>query len=266
MFIIENMNNYGRFGNQLIYYLNLRKFAKFSNSNWFVPEWSGSQLFNRHGESKNFYEKSVIVNRQQVEQIGIENIINISKEFNVLLRPPLLGEVFFDICSEKAPVEDFLIEKTKVENTAGIHFRGTDFASWNPKAILPSNYYINAIEWICNQPDQPKEYVIFTDDKSLISIKDVITYLDKSNLKWSFSPNFTDENKTCNFMKDFIKLSKSKFIISSPSTFSISAGIISNAKIIHSKEWIDSRNNVNDKFWVELYKGGNACYSIYKLI
>ena len=57
------------------------------------------------------------------------------------------------------------------------------------------------------------------------------------------------------------------YIISSPSTFCICAGFVGRQKkIIHSKKWLENRIKVGDKFWVDLYNGGNEDYSIWRLV
>jgi hypothetical protein len=35
---------------------------------------------------------------------------------------------------------------------------------------------------------------------------------------------------------------------------------------LHSKEWVEKQINNDDKFWIELYNGGNEDYSIWKLV
>ena len=67
------------------------------------------------------------------------------------------------------------------------------------------------------------------------------------------------------FKTDFVTMCGSDFIISSPSTFCISAGFShKRKKIIHSKSWITSRILQRDNFWVNLWEGGNDNYKIWK--
>ena len=62
-------------------------------------------------------------------------------------------------------------------------------------------------------------------------------------------------------------MSECDYIISSPSTFCICAGFMGkHKKIIHSENWVKDRVNKVDKFWYDLYNGGNEDYSLYKLI
>jgi len=62
--------------------------------------------------------------------------------------------------------------------------------------------------------------------------------------------------------RDFLDMANSDVLISSPSTFSIWAGILGKRKkVIHSKTWVDYRAKENDIFWINLQKGGNEYYS-----
>ena len=266
MTIIANLNSYGRFGNKFIFYLNMRSISNFLNQEWFITDsWEGDFLFNNVKKaSSNFKKESVMLTGQDLLKIKKDNLLAMANKYNIILKSPLLGEVFFTFCED---AKIFLKEKIKQEKQVGIHFRGTDFKAWNPKSILPSEYYINALEWIQDKNNNMDiKYRIFTDDMTLKSINKTIDYLNDKGLPWSFGPNYNDKNYTKNFIDDFISLSKSLYIISSPSTFCISAGMISDSKIIHSKLWINSRVEEKDKFWVDLYNKGNTSYNIHKLI
>jgi len=74
-------------------------------------------------------------------------------------------------------------------------------------------------------------------------------------------------------MDDFISISLSDYVISSPSTFCITASFCGkkNKKIIHSKDFIErynlKSNYYRDVFWKKLYyNSDNTDYKIYKLI
>ena len=70
-----------------------------------------------------------------------------------------------------------------------------------------------------------------------------------------------------NYINDFSTMTESDYLISSPSTFAISAGFIGKKKkIIHSQEWVEYRVEAADKFWCDLYTGGNEDYKLWKLI
>jgi hypothetical protein len=105
------------------------------------------------------------------------------------------------------------------------------------------------------------DFILFTDDTTLDSYRAVISYLNQNNLTYRIGNiNLLEE--------DFIALSYCDKIISSPSTFAISAGFcgLENKIIIHSKEWVDYQCEKGDKFWIGINNGGNNNYKINKLI
>jgi len=240
---INNYPNCG-FGNKILYYFNLRQISYKFNIPFHSVNFDGLELF----------EENMTGN------------YNIS---NPLMLNFCLGEMFFEtelptravfkIKKELLPKE--LIEKNK---KCAIHFRGTDFFTWNKDSILSSEYYINSIKSIIE--DNPKvEFIIFTDDNSLKAYKDTINYLNSINYNYSYGENTSNRK---NFKKDFISMCLCDYIISSPSTFCITAGFIGkDKKIIHSKNWVEDRAFKKDKFWEILYNtGGNTNYKIWKVV
>ena len=88
--------------------------------------------------------------------------------------------------------------------------------------------------------------------------------IEQEKIKYTHGQNSSDRN---NYISDFAKMTECDYIISSPSTFCICAGFVGRQKkIIHSKKWLENRIKVNDKFWVDLYNGGNEDYSIWRLV
>lgn len=236
MLVISQMPEFG-FGNKILYYFNLRQESYKIGSGYYCCPFDGLDLF-------------------QGNMTGETPVNNSGKEF-----PLCLGERFFS----DAPLNSFDVFKLKTERDpvnyriCSIHFRGTDFHQWNPKSILDSSYYLSAIEEIMGDVDL---FMIFTDDKTLDSFKKTVDFLLFSKKEISMGTNDGDRKK---FKNDFIEMSNSDIVISSPSTFCISAGIVQREKkIIHSKEWIDSRVSVNDTFWVKLLEGGNNNYKLWK--
>ena len=62
-------------------------------------------------------------------------------------------------------------------------------------------------------------------------------------------------------------MTECEYIISSPSTFCMTAGFIGKKKrIIHSEQWLLDRINHEDKFWIDLCNGGNRDYKIWKRV
>lgn len=228
------MPNFG-FGNKLLYYFNLRQQANSDGVDFNCPFFDGLDIF-------------------EGEMQGSPLIA----EFKTF--PLCLGEKFFG----ETPLDSthtFQLKSSDnpFETKASIHFRGTDFYNWNPDSILPSDYYISAVEEIEREVDN---FILLTDDKTLDSYKKTLEFLTERKIPYSLGENTNDRKK---FKTDFINMSKSDFIISSPSTFCISAGIVhKRKKIIHSEKWISSRLSKKDTFWVNLSEGGNDNYKLWK--
>jgi|15BtaG_2_1085339.scaffolds.fasta_scaffold16468_2 hypothetical protein len=232
---IETMPSNWGFGNRVLYFNNLIQIAHRNFSKrWRCVPWDGHQLFSG-------------------------DMFGVLSEKATHMLPPCLGELFFGWHTISTREIFKLKSDYNVPNkTVAIHFRGTDFHSWNPDSILDVDYYINAINMI----DDIDGVILFTDDESLSSFNQVRDYLEKIGIQYEYGDNTSNRD---NYAKDFGKMTECDYIISSPSTFCVCAGFIGkHKKIIHSKKWLENRINNNDKFWVDLYNGGNEDYSIWK--
>jgi hypothetical protein len=181
---------------------------------------------------------------------------------------PCLVEFFhkYDLIST---FDIFKLKKNIVSDKKliGIHFRGTDFNLWDEKSILPFGYYKNSVDFIINDIDGDFEFILFSDDYSLDSYIKTVNYLIELNVNYKVGT-------INNFKEDFILMSSCDYIVSTPSTFCITASICGNKtkKIIQNKEWvIDYRGNTDyfrDIFWKKVGDNNddNKDYKIYKLI
>lgn len=223
------------FGNRLLFYNNLRQLAEKENEDWSSIPWEGQQYF--LGNMSGSY--------------GAGN-----KRLD-----PCLGEKFFEWNTISTRNIFNLKENVDIpNNTAAIHFRGGDFFEWNSDAVLDTQYYMNAIEEVKDMVDH---FIIFTDDESLPAYGEVEDYFEEHNISYDIGEN---NSNRLQYIGDFGMMSSCDYIISSPSTFCICSGFIGKKKkIIHSEKWIKSRVDVGDKFWVDLYGGGNSDYNIWKL-
>jgi len=260
MFIINNIN-IGRFGNKLFYYNNLVQVSKHFGHDYFVPRFSNDSIFE-------FSSKNNQLNSGTYVDVDYTYLIeNKNNDFKDLIfhLQPCLGDLFFEFDSLKTS-DIFKFKNNLIPNiindkiSVGVHFRGTDFNMWDSKAILPTKYYIDSINFILNI-DKDVVFKLFTDDISLQSYNEVKFYLIQNNIKYELGNINSLED-------DFINLSYCDYIISSPSTFAIAAGFCGkeNKKIIHSQNWLDYQCDKGDKFWLGFNYGGNDNYKKYKLI
>jgi|TARA_R110002020_G_scaffold72542_6_gene186651 hypothetical protein len=226
------------FGNRLLYYYNLRQEAKERDCKFLSVPWSGHDYF----------EGDLLGKPELNEEYEVLNFC--------------LGDRFYKYNNLSTREVFKLKKKPRVkDNTCAVHFRGTDFHSWNPDSILDSQYYYDAIEKVV---DQVSDFILFTDDESLRSYANVIELLDRHGVDFKTGENVSNRS---HYIKDFAIMSECDWIISSPSTFCITSGFIGKSKkIIHSKKWIKNRIDKEDVFWKDLYNGGNQNYSLWEVI
>jgi len=234
---IDNIPPCG-FGNRVIFYYNLRQEAKMRNKDFFCIPWEGHQFFQGNLLGK-------FPPKEQYERFNF-----------------CLGERFFDESGLSSRKVFQLKNKPSVPpKTCAIHFRGTDFHSWNPDSILKKDYYLESISEFSNSVEN---YILFTDDHNLESYKKVVEYLSSKGSSVFYGQNTHDRR---HYISDFSIMSECDYLISSPSTYCLSSGFIGKEKkIIHSKEWVLNRVEKSDMFWVNLYNGGNEDYKLWKLI
>lgn len=237
-------NGPGRFGNRL--------FA--ANFIFQLKEIYGEDIYvGGMNDLKNYFVFTFQNNfRYNFKKVKIINkSFPISSKTNYLIKPPILGNHYFNY---NVDINNYLkiksIYKSKridlTKDNVAVHFRGTDFSQWNPKSILKTSYYINSIEQILKLKRSTIFY-LYTDDKELESYKEVLKFLRKGSYE------YFENDLSLDFMYDFYEISQCKTLISSPSTFSIMAGIFGvEKKIYHSKEWVNHRIKANDKFWIDL--------------
>tara|TARA_R110000824_G_scaffold66016_3_gene171545 strand:+ start:4374 stop:5093 length:720 start_codon:yes stop_codon:yes gene_type:complete len=227
------------FGNRLLYYYNLRQEAHKRGCNFFSIPWNGHEFF--EGNMLGDYPPS----NDEYE----------SMQF-------CLGDKFYDSTQLSTRAVFQLKKKPSVmHGTCAIHFRGTDFYSWNSQAVLSYEYYYKSIEEV---KDYVSQFAVFTDDRNLESFVRVKDKLNTEGFKVIEGQNTHDRKF---YIEDFSYMTECDWIISSPSSFCVAAGFIGkHKKIIHCEQWIENRIEEKDKFWIDLYNGGNNDYFIWRLI
>lgn len=262
----------GRLGNVLLQYLFLRQMASRTNSGFYHPCLKGADYFEDLDETDNYKEikKKVFGKKKigidKIRDMGLDELaqyINTTRNILVLV-PPVLGYTFDTLYEDP---NNFLKIKKEFKNpyfdynnhfVVAMHFRGTDFAEWNPMACLDAEYYIRAIDYCINKYGS-KELVfsLFTDDLTIDSYKETVDYLRKNNCV------FHEGDPQRNLGEECYNISFSDVVVSSPSTFAITASMLGKRKtIIHSQKWCDYSVKRNDIVWVQMMK--NKC-DYYKI-
>jgi len=250
----------GGTGNQILQYNNLVQISSIFNTNYSSTLFDNCEMF----RLKNFNGVSKIDEVLTSEKLLNDNF-TIEENKNYLI-DVCLHELFFKF-NKISTFDIFKFKDTLPLNNKKqitIHFRGGDYKIWDPKSQLKVDYYIDSIKFIKNEINDEYIFNIITDDYTLDSYNLTKKYLEDSNEKIMLgNPN--------NPKNDFITISNSEYIISSPSTFCITASFCGkkDKKIIHSHDWIEYKLNSDyfrDIFWKKLNYCGNEDYKIWKKI
>lgn len=268
MIIINNLS--GQLGNRLLRLNNALQLSKKTNQS---VKFRGKDEVTR--EIEKYFE------------FDLGNKRNGKKSNKILTK---MGKLFYE--NEYDPKEllkikkEYQIELNKDKTNIGIHLRyqPDDRGIFFNREDILKEYYINAIKYCVNNLKNPN-FIIFgpissnqfrfhkkNDVLQMTAFltnfkfyKDMIKYLKENGISFEYS--ITIKNSKEIYIKDFIQMSNCDVIISSHSTFNICAGYLTKTKkIIHSKKFLDYFLKNKDKFWVELYNGGNEYYKIWKLI
>ncbi len=266
----------GRMGNRLFHYHFLRQISAKTGIEYFnikFPDCKYFKKMNKRKRSFSLFRKQIKIDLLEINRLEPDKFLEYIYEnnkhgYDIIFKPPILGEVFFDYLFY--PPSNFIEIKDKfkinfnVNNkiVVGVHFRGTDFVTWNPHASLKFSYYKQSIDYCLDYFDRNKlAFFLFTDDLKFLPYLTVIDYLKSNNIEVRLSSNLKKP------IYDFYQISQCDVLISSPSTFSVLAGAIGkNKKIIHSQEWLNYSISRNDKFWVDLKNTKNPYYSLWKAI
>lgn len=269
----------GRMGNVLIQYAFLRQLAERIGTDYFHVEMPYKEYFEEFGE-KNLswrvkFSKKWMVTNAEILSLGIEKFLKECREreqkgYNIVLQPPVLGHLFE--FKDENPGKYFRIKKEYIEKwevknqiLVGIHFRGTDFKEWNEVASLPFSYYKDAIDLILKDEEGKSiGFVLFTDDEQFDPFQKTCDYLCRIDFDGEIL--YGDMSKP--MIYDLYKLSNCDYIISSPSTYAIVAGIMGkkDKKIIHAKQWINHCVEKGESFWIDVSKNAVPYYVILDIL
>ncbi len=289
-------NNFiGQFGNQVLTLNNIIQLGILCDTSYNINNFKYKQYFNIiNSQIINSKDNTININSRDIIDIfnnkkkyNKEELIELSKNKNINLKQPCLGELFFEYncvnINNYIQIKDkYNIKPNDNYINIAIHIRKMP-DDWcknnNIKTHLTEEYYINSIKEILNNFHlKPLKFIIFgafnkeqfsnNENNEISNYKpliETIKYLNNNKIDYEYC--YTKKNNNDNFIYDFSQMSNCDILISSISTFSICAGFLGKLKyIIHNKEWIEWSINRNDKFWVDLYNNKNEIYKIWKLI
>tara|TARA_R110001592_G_scaffold124602_1_gene333674 strand:+ start:1105 stop:1941 length:837 start_codon:yes stop_codon:yes gene_type:complete len=265
------------FGNRLLLLNNVLQLSHFSGHQVYFTNFTGLDIFKQiKGMVPQLPEMTIhhTLTPQELLDTPKEDL-KLQPNLNYKLENATLFELFFKF-SDLSTFDLFSQIKPNITSdkiNVGVHFRGRDFKIWDPKCLLDESYYINAIKFVIEEVKENFELTLYYDDIRLDSFKSVVKWLDDSKIGYSRG-EITDRFNPSNWGQgDFFGLSQCDYIISSPSTFCVTAAMCGkkNKKIVHSKDFIVgyklNTDYFRDIFWKTLYQtGGNNDYKLYKLI
>jgi hypothetical protein len=61
-------------------------------------------------------------------------------------------------------------------------------------------------------------------------------------------------------------MAQSEYLISSPSTFALVAGMLGKPRVIHSAQWVENRISRGEHFWQRIGEGTFPGYALERLV
>lgn len=145
-------------------------------------------------------------------------------------------EVFLDY-----PIQylrkDLGLSRCVPNNDIALHIRGGDFYHWKSHSIVSVDWYICCLQSL----GRPIEIVhIYTDDQNDPRVIALFDFLNSNNIHYVVDTSST--------LSSWFKLFNTGLVIASPSTFSISAGVLGENKVILSKNYVNVEKETSE-FW-----------------
>lgn len=246
----------GGFGNRLLNYMNLHELS----SHLEVPFFNPNQRDRRWIEGINRRPVIPLAMRRKVllerEDLHRDDFLDRAKQWvaggvTIIPKPRLLTDAL--VRYARVPPKKFVSHRFELCPThkkqrdtvpaVVLHLRGGDFEGWKPGAVLGEEYYRDALALVDHDGFAESSVRICTDDQSHPALPGLRQFLTQS--KRLVPLEGCEEPFSC----DYAALIHAPRVISSPSTFAITAGLIGGGGVIHNKAWVDSRIQAGEAFW-----------------
>ena len=288
MFRINKMTR-GRFGNKILQYNTLRQLSSILGVGYSCPNWEGNKIFDLSLSSENqqVYKQEKLLTWRECIEPNWDSLKEMSNKYDLIIDDPayLLHNTFFQLSQTSPrkflPIKEHLSKILPSDRVnVGIHIRGTDFLTAdNGKEVHPFDYYCKSVEEVANNISDPF-FIICTDDITYDLVGQVINMLSAKNFEFSMG-------RPDNLFYDFLILAHCEVLISTSSTFAVTAGMLglSDKKIIHYSKWLkrcvdnipwnkkalednDTRqwHKSFDNFWKIIHEGGSEHYKMWRMI
>lgn len=246
----------GRFGNRLLNYMNLHELSSHLGVPFFNPNRRDRRWIrriNRRPVIPLAMRRTVLLEREDLHR---DDFLDRARQWvadgvTIIPKPRLLTEAL--VRYGRVPPKEFVAHRFKLcpthkrRNDAApavvLHLRGGDFEGWKPGAVLGEQYYRDALALVDENGFAESSVRICTDDENHPALPGLRQFLTQSER--IVPAEGCEEPFSC----DYAALIQAPRVISSPSTFAITAGLIGGGGVIHNKAWVDSRIEAGEAFW-----------------
>lgn len=262
----------GGLGNRLLTLLSLRQIASFYGLSWFSKSNQDHSLVQgiRRFPLIPLSLRTLSVWDQKKATISeLELLLEFAVENGgaVLLRPPLLGEIYARFAVR--PANEFLRPRVetcefhargrKEATTVVVHLGSKSSHEWNPSALPGSDFFRIAIEACLENSSGHTSLRVCTDDLTNPAVE---------SIREDFGPEVLlpgDSRCRDPFVCDFASMIDAEYLVSGPSTFSIVAGMLGSARIVQYSEWAQNRAVEGELFWRRVLDNTLPGYRVWKI-
>lgn len=263
----------GGFGNRTLTYLSIRHIAHAVGADYFFVNPMDQQVVEGvHRPLRGLRGAGLrkILRRADTEKPGFLGDLSglVSRGRNVVFKGPLLADVLVrfatvnsrEFASLQVKQCEFHQEALGMKKLVAVHLRAGDFRDWNPEAILPADFYISALDSLSEASGDEWQVRICVDDSSHPALWTLENHL--------YARGLLPRPLKCPspFKCDLAAMSGAEFLVSSPSTFALVAGILGSPRVIHSARWVRNRINRGERFWREIGEGSFPGYTLERLV
>tara|TARA_R110001583_G_scaffold48776_2_gene152599 strand:+ start:292 stop:1215 length:924 start_codon:yes stop_codon:yes gene_type:complete len=283
----------GRFGDRCSAHLNMRQLANILNTQWASSEWFGlDNVFHTKNRTNIIKRDFVSLSANEIREFKNpeKQLREIHSSYDIMLEPPYLGSLFYPLSFTDPikflndTIKNVICDESKDSIKVGVHMRGEDFlqpdhndhwaADGRWKLGLHSfEFYKKCTQEIIedigkNGKKLDKFIICTTTERSHPNLRKYLNFLEKSKIEYEFGMDIDCliECHNDNYFKDWYHMATSEYIVTCPSVFSITAGYFSNAKILFNYEFVKKSSDVKDRFWADLFAGGNEFYKTWKYV
>lgn len=263
----------GGLGNRLLTLISLRQIACFYGLSWFSKSNQDHSLVQgiRRLPLIPLTLRTLSVWDQKNATISdlellLESVVE--RGGAVLLRPPLLGEIYarfavkpaYEFLRPRAEMCEFHARRRKETTAVVVHLGSKSSHEWNPSALPGSDFFRIALQQCLEDSPADTSVRVCTDDLTNPAIE---------SIREDFGPDVLlpgDSRCRDPFVCDFASMIDAEYLVSGPSTFSIVGGMLGSARIVQYSEWAQNRAAEGELFWRYVLDNTLPGYRVWKIL